>query len=390
MTGDTSTHDVVAAAKALAPLIRECRDEMETMRHLSDSVVQGLADAGIFRAYYPRSLGGLEISPLTFMEVIEEVSRADASTGWCAMITGGVGNLAGRLKKDVALALFGHPPDIKISGTIIPRGEARIADGGFRVSGHFTFASGIDYATWLVCNCKVLDGNGPKMTPEGTPITVMAFVPIEQADVRDTWSAVGMCATGSHDFMVDDVFVPAERSFSLFDPLDELGPLFNPRAMMVFIGAPTAACLLGIARGAMDTFVDSVASTGSNMSPTPLQDRPAVQTAVGQAEAAISSARTYLFDTVGKVWNAACDGETDPSRKITQARLAITHAYNESARAVDLLFEAAGTTAVYRCHPIERFYRDIHVAAKHWLGHTSNIDMAGQALLGLKPAGPGW
>ena len=93
---------------------------------------------------------------------------------------------------------------------------------------------------------------------------------------------------------------------------------------------------------------------------------------------------------MGNVWNAACNGEADPSRKIAQARLAITHAIRESVRAVDLFFEAAGTTAVYRSHPIERFYRDIHVAAKHLAGQTSNIDMAGQALLGLKPAGPGW
>jgi indole-3-acetate monooxygenase len=140
----------------------------------------------------------------------------------------------------------------------------------------------------------------------------------------------------------------------------------------------------------MDTFVNLVAGSGSNMSSTPLRDRPAVQALVGQAEAAIGSSRAYLFDSVGKVWDAACARETDPSRSITQARLAITHAIRESARSVDLLFEAAGTTAVYRSHPIERFYRDIHVAAKHWGGYASNLEMAGQSLMGVKPGGPGW
>ena len=126
------------------------------------------------------------------------------------------------------------------------------------------------------------------------------------------------------------------------------------------------------------------------MSPTPLRDRPSVQTAVAQAEAAISSARAYLYTAVGNVWTAFCDGDADPGRKIAQARLAITHAIRESVRAVDLLYEASGTTAVYRSHPMERFYRDIHVAAKHVAGQTSNFDMAGQALLGLMPAGAGW
>ena len=266
MTSDTSTHDVVAGAKALAPLIKEYQEEMETLRRLSDPVVQGLANAGIFRAYYPRSIGGLEVSPLTFMEAIEEISRADGSTGWCAMITGDTGILGGRLKKDVALKLFGHPPDVRIAGSLIPLGEARITDGGFRISGYFTFASGIDYANWLGCHCKVFDDNGPKIAPQGDPETVVAFVPVDQADVRDTWSVAGMCATGSHDFVVDDVFVPAERSFALLDQPNEPGPLFNPRTLMVSIMAPNAACLMGIARGAMDTFVDLVAPMGSNMS----------------------------------------------------------------------------------------------------------------------------
>ena len=264
MTTDTATPDIVAAAKALTPLIKESQDEMETHRRLSDPVVQGLADAGIFRAYYPRSMGGLEVSPLTFMKVIEEISRADGSTGWCAVNTGDGGNLAGRLKTEVARELFGEPPDVKIAGTVVPRGEARIADGGFRVGGHFTFASGIDYANWLLCFCRIFHENGVKITPEGTPETVMAIVPVEQVDIRDTWSAVGMCATGSHDFMVDNVFVPTERTFPLFDQPHESGPLFNPRTMMVFLLGPAAACLIGIARGAMETFVDSVSSKDSN------------------------------------------------------------------------------------------------------------------------------
>ena len=390
MTSDTATHDIVAAAKALAPLIKESQDEMETLRRLSDPVVRGMADAGIFRAYYPRSIGGLEVSPLTFMEVVEEISRTDGSAGWCAMITGGAGIFGGRLHKHVSLELFGQPPDLRIAGTVVPLGEARIADGGFRIGGHFTFASGIDYANWLVCSCKVVDDKGPKMTPEGTPETVMTFVPVEQAVVRDTWTPVGMCATGSHDFDLQDVYVPVERSFRLFDQPDEPGPLFNPRTLLVYGWGPLGACLTGIARGAMDSFIDLVAGSGSNMSPDPLRDRPAVQSAVGQAEAAISSARAYLFDAVGNVWNASCNGETDPSRKIAQARLAIAHSCRESAKAVDLLFEAAGTTAVYRSHPIERFHRDVHVAAKHWGGNASHIDVAGQVFLGLKPAAPGW
>ncbi|MDA1127671.1 MAG: acyl-CoA dehydrogenase family protein [Chloroflexi bacterium] len=363
---------------------------MESQRRLSEPVVRGMADAGIFKAYYPRSVGGLEIDPLAVMEVVEEISRADGSAGWSAMITCVAGNVGGRLKNQVALKLFGQSADVRVAGSVIPRGEAQPVDGGFRVSGRFTFASGIDYANWLVCHCIVFDDQGPKLSDDGIPQTLIIFLPKEEADVRETWTAAGMCATRSHDFYLHDVFIPGERTLRLSDQPEETGPLFNPRTMLVYFWGPFATCLLGIGRGAMDTFLESVAGSGTNMSPTPIRDRPAVHAAVGNAEAALSSARAYVYDAIGNVWKAACNGELDLSQEIAQARLAVAIASRESARAIDLLFEAAGTTAVYASHPMERYHRDIHVATKHLGGSPANFEMAGQVLLGLKPAGPGW
>ena len=390
MSNEKPSNDFVSASTALLPLIRESRSEMESQRRLSEAVVRGMDDAGIFKAYYPKSLGGLEVDPLTFMEVVEEISRADSSAGWCAMITGDAGNLAGRLEHKVAAKLFGQPADVRIAGSVIPRGEAHQVDGGFRISGHFTFASGIDYANWLVCHSIVFGDNGPKMTDEGVPQTVIAFLPKEEADLRETWTAAGMCATGSHDFHLHGIFVPRERTLRLADQPEETGPRFNPRTLLIFFWGPFATCLLGIGRGAMDTFLESVASSGSNMSPTPIRDRPNVHAAVGNAEAALSSARAYLYDAIGSAWQVARDGGPNLGQVIAQARLAVANASRESTKAVDLLFEAAGTTAVYPSHPMERYHRDIHVATKHLGGNASNFDMAGQVLLGLKPPGPGW
>ena len=208
--------------------------------------------------------------------------------------------------------------------------------------------------------------------------------------MRDTWTAAGMGATGSHDFHLRDVFVPVARTFSLSPPPVYPGPLFNPRTFLVYAGGVLAACLLGIGRGAMDTFLESVAGYGTNMSPTLLRDRPAVHAAVGHAEASLSSARAYLFDAVQDMWKLACDGNSDPTQKIAQSPLAMVNASQESAKAVDLLFERAGTTAVFQSHPMERDHRDIHVATKQRVGNASNCDLAGQVLLGLKPAGAGW
>jgi alkylation response protein AidB-like acyl-CoA dehydrogenase len=394
MKDDSTSHDLMAAAKALSPLIRDRRDEAESLRHMPDDVVQRMDDAGVFKAIYPRSIGGLEVSPPVFMEVVEELSRADGSAGWCAYVTGDLGIYGGLLKNDVAQEMFGQPPDVRLSGTIQPLGVARITNGGFNTSGHFTFASGIHYANWLVCNCRVFGDVGPNLTPEGDPQTVMVFVPAVQVKVQENWAVSGMIGTGSHDFVVEDMFVPAEQTVSLSnqraDQPDESGPLYNLRALGALTLGPFAACLIGIAEEAMDTFVKSVSSQGSNSSATPLRERPAVHAAVGQAEAAISSSRAFLYEAVGNLWTAVCNGESDPTWKIAQARLAVTHAGRESLRAVDLLYEAAGTTSVYRSHPLDRYFRDIHVAAKHWAGQTSNIDMAEQVFLGLKPSGRGW
>ena len=194
---------------------------------MSEPVVRGMADAGIFKAFYPHSLGGLEVDPMTIMNVIEDISAVDGSTGWCAMITSGAGILGGRLKNEVSTELFGQPPDVRIAGTVVPRGQAREVDGGFRISGHFTFASGIDYANWLVCTSVVMDDQGPVMTDLGTPRILLSMVPLEDADVRETWTAAGLCATGSHDFHIDDVFVPSDRNFGVSDQPTEPGTLYN-------------------------------------------------------------------------------------------------------------------------------------------------------------------
>ena len=382
--------DFVAAAAALAPQIREARDELETARRMPASLASALAQAGMFQLGLPRSMGGPETDPLTSFRAIEELSRVDGSVGWCAMLSSGGSIFGGWLQAEVGRSLFGQPPDVRMAGSIRPEGRAISADGGYRVIGRWDYASGIDHANWLLCMCKVEDENGPRLTPEGAPETRMLLVPIGAVTVHDTWDVVGMRGTGSNDFVVDDVFVPMERTFSLSEPPQEAGPLYHPRLALVapFLGA--SANLLGMARGAMDCFVELATQSGSTMSTTLLRDRPLVQTKVAEAEATIGAARAYVLDAVGTAWQAVCDDVPDPSSEIAQARLAITHGMWASVEAVDLLFHAAGTNAIHRKYPLERFFRDIHVAVQHVAGLPANLESAGQALLGLRPTGPGW
>ncbi|MEK7807126.1 MAG: acyl-CoA dehydrogenase family protein [Chloroflexota bacterium] len=390
MVRSTVANDVVARAAALAPQIRAAADEMESARRLPASLVQALDQAGLLQLSLPRSMGGPEVNPLTALRAIEALSRADGSVGWCAMISSANANFAGWLRADVGRAMFGQPPHYRGAGSFRPLGEAHPVDGGYRVRGRWDYASGIDHANWISFSCKVVDDRGPRLSPAGTPETLMMLAPAETATLLDTWDVVGMRGTGSNDFVLNDVFVPEERTFPLYGPPQEPGPLYNPRMSLVAGWAVTAGNSLGMARGAMDSFVELASTSGTTISTKLLRDRPTVQVTVAEAEAIISAARAYLLDAVGTAWQATCDGVEDPVQELAQARVAITHAMRESVRAVDLLFHAAGTNAIHRKHPLERFFRDVHVAAQHGAGLLSNFESGGQALLGLRPSGVGW
>ena len=315
---DAMPHDAVAAALNLAPHIRAVRQELEATRRVPPALVQAINAAGLFRPYLPHALGGLELPPLTVFRVIEEISKVDGSVGWCTMIASGVSLLSGWLRPDVGRALFGHPPDVRIAGSLRPEGQAYAVDGGYRIRGRWDFASGINHANLLLCTCTIMDGDTPRQTAAGIPVTRVMLIPADAATIVDTWSVVGMCGTGSHDFIVDDVFVPAPHSFSLTEPPQAPGPLYHPRLLFVVLWTGTVANALGIARGAMDAFLELASQAGSTMSPTLLRDRALVQTQVGEAEAILSAARAYVLDAVSTAWEAVCAGMADPSREIAR------------------------------------------------------------------------
>ncbi len=386
----TVSYDVIAAAEALAPQIRAARDTIEAERCLPDDLVRAMARAGLFQLLFPISKGGPECDLITAFRVIETLSRAEGAVGWCATISSTISFLVSRIDTDVAIKMFGQPPDLRMAGSVRPEGETRAVEGGYRVRGRWNFASGVNHANWLYCSCKVVDADGPQLTPEGLPIVRVLLVPKEAVTVIDTWSVVGMRGTGSHDFVVDDVFVPEEHTFSPLDDAPESGTLYHPRILMVGTSAATSGTALGLARGAIDAFCDMAADTSSTMSTTPLRDRALVQTRVAEAEAIVSAARAYIMSAVGAAWEAIEEGVDNPSREIIQARLAMTHGMHEAVRATNLIFHAAGTNAVYQKHPLERYFRDVHVAVQHAVGRPEIIEDAGKALLGVRPDSIGW
>ena len=382
--------DLVAAATALAPQILAVRDELESGRRLPAALTQALDQAGLMQLYLPRSMGGPETDPITYYHVIEELSKVDGSVGWCALLSSDATFFAGWLEPEVGKAMFGNDPHVRLAASFRALGEARPVDGGYRVTGRWDYASGIDHANWLAVHCRVVGEGGPKVTPNGTPETRMFFLPAEHAVIHDTWNTMGMLGTGSNDFNLEDVFVPEEQTWELWSQAKEANPLYDPRLFMVVTWPPVVANALGMARGAMEAFVELATQSGSTRSPTLLRDRAPIQNIVGKAEAIINSSRAYFLDSVGAVMDVVNEGKHDPAPQIAQARLAITHGMWEAVKAVDMLFHGAGTNAIHQKYPLERFFRDIHVAVQHGAGLLSNFESGGQVMLGLKPSDRGW
>lgn len=397
--GMTSSHtppgtDFVAAARTLAAEVRLCRDEAERLRQTPPDLAERIARAGLYQLYLPRSIGGPELDPLTTFAAVEEISRADGSVGWNVMIANAMAHNLCRLPAEVGRELAGTPADYRAAGSARPGGPSagRLHEvpGGFRVSGRWNFASGIHQARWLYCTCVVMEGDKARRNAQGRAVLRAVWVPRDSVSIIDTWSTVGMRGTGSQDFSVEDVFVPAHRSV-LSDALPaETGALYHHRARFVIIWTPSAANALGIARGALDALIEIAGSEASTLSPTLLRDRLAVQARIGEAEAIVNAARAYVIDAVGRIWHKLKGGIEPDDHDIAQGRLAIVHAMHEAVRAVDKVFHAAGTNAIFTGPPLERAFRDVHVALQHGAALPSYFESAGKVMLGLRPGDVGW
>ena len=374
---------IVAAALRLAPLVRAARADAEQMRQTPPGLAAEMTKAGIYQMYLPASAGGPETPPLVAFRVVEELSRIDGSVGWCAMIATALSLNVGRLPTDVARELAGTPADYRGAGSARPGGKAWPVEGGYRVKGRWNFASGIQNANWLYATCVMAD-TGEK------PVLRAMWVPRSDVTIVDTWQTMGMRGTGSQDFTIDDVFVPERRSRLSDAPPVETGPLFNSRAWYVTLWTPSAANALGIARGAIDSLTEIAATEASTMSTNLLRDRPRVQERLAEAEAIVNAARAYVFDAVGRLWGTLSAGQEPTDQQIAQGRLSLVHAMHESVRAVDKVFHAAGTNAIYNRLPLERAFRDAHVAVQHASALPGYFESAGKVLLGLTPSDPGW
>ena len=370
-------------ARSLAADIRASAAETERGRRLAPEVVAKLTHAGLFRLCVPRDLGGSEASPRDAIEVLEEIATADGAAGWCVMVAITSSLVAGYLDDATARTIFGDPGAI-VSGVFAPRGVARVVDGGYRVTGRWPFASGCQHATWLLGGAVILDDGAPRMSAAGVPETRMMIFPAVDVTIHDTWNVVGLSGTGSHDIEVHDVFVPRERSVSFFtDRLTRPSALHEfPAFGLLALGV--AAVALGIAQSAATDFRRLASEKTPFGGKRPLAARPAIQTHLAEIEALIRSARAFLHAAIDRAFQAnLIDGDGVPLERRVEMRLAACHATTSAARAVDLAYTAAGGSSIYASSPLQRGFRDVHVATQHVMVGPVIQELCGKVLAGM-------
>jgi indole-3-acetate monooxygenase len=379
-----ATEEILAGVRALEPDIRQTADAIESERHLPDGLAHALMQAGIFRLGVPRVYGGPELDPMGQVRIVEELSRIEGSVGWLSMISSAGSFLAAFLEPSVAERLFASPESV-LAGNLRPPQRADIVEGGYRVTGHFRFGSGCHHASVMGCGCVVYKDGKPDVTRRGEPHIRVMLVPKSKVTIVDVWHTTGMRGTGSNDYIVDNVFVPAEESPSMGEPPFCLGPLYRfPQLFLVsHAGVP-----LGLARSALDFVLDLAERKEISPGRGLLRDDTNVQETIAWAEAHLAGARCFVYGVLEDLWRSLNQGARPTSGQHANYRLMITYSHQAAKQIISTLYDLASTSSIFRSNRLERDMRDILTACQHRVVHPKMYRPAGRMLLGLNADEP--
>jgi len=375
---------VISRAEALRPAVEAASDQIEETRRLPPALLDKLHEAQLFRLLMPRSSDGIETDPVTFFHVIETIARGDASTAWCLSQAGGCAMSAAYLDLPVARAIFGDDPRAVLAWGPGPKVKAIECEGGYRVTGVWAFASGGRHATWLGAHCPIFKADGsPRLDETGRQQERTMLVRTGDVQWTDIWNTVGLRGTASDQFALDDFFVRADHSITRDFEREcrEQGPLYRMGAGTCYqMGFAAVAC--GIARGALDCFLDVARNKVPRGLKSPLRDNAVVQSNLAQAEVNLRAARAFVLQSMAGIWKDLSAGNTITVEQRITIRMAATNTIHKAKDAVDFAYNAAGATAIFENHPLERRFRDIHTVTQQLQGRLSHFETVGAWMMG--------
>lgn len=376
--------EILARARAIAPVLRERSAEIEQARRLPADVVELLRGTGVFRMGFGRGWGGPELSSMEQTAVIEELSYGDAAAGWCAMIGSDSGLYAQFLDEPVAREMF-TSLDLVTAGLLFPTGRAELVPGGYRLTGRWQFGSGITHADWVISGAFIYRDGRPEPGPAGEPHdSKLFFVARADVEVVDTWFSTGLAGSGSCDYIITDTFVPESRTVTFDTVRNGAGPLAQPEVHMRNMpGVP-----LGVARAALD-YVREVAATRVSPVTGAMADDYRTQVTIAECEADFAATRHAVYAALRRQHEVlAAGGSLDDLTPDERAALPLSrrHAFRTARAIVTRLYDLLQTTSIYQRSPLDRWLRDTHTMCQHIAAQDRILQSAGAYLLGGTPS----
>ena len=374
---------VLQAVEAIGPTVAARSDEIEQGGGLPPDIVELIRPTGAFRMYVPEDLNGPAVPAWQSLRVIEALSYQDGAAGWCSMIGSTTSLTASSLPDPYAEELFGDPSSIA-GGFAMPAGRAEMVDGGLRVTGRWAWGSGTRHCDWIGGGCVIVDADGTPTRRADGLTAPFVYVPADQVSFVDNWQVAGLSGTGSGDYEVADVFVPEGRWVQMGRNEPVRTNSLSRFSFFGLLACGVAACTVGIARRSIDEMVALAATKKPQGSSRTLADRPRIQADVAMAEADLAAAWAYLEQTTGQAWMTA-EGGNDPTVDQKRLlRLSASHAAKVAAGVTETMYKAAGGAAVYRTSPLQRTFRDAHVALQHAMVASRTFEVTGRLRLGLE------
>lgn len=379
----SSLDEVKAQVDTLVPTLRSRARETELQRGMLPENLRDLTEAGVFRLSLPKDRGGFEADVGTINEILAQISRGCPSTGWmCAIITA-MNTWSGFVPDEAADELLATP-HLRITGLIAPTGKGETVDGGVLVSGTWMWNTAGKHSNWVGLACM--------LTTDSGPLPVACLVPTEKVTIHETWDASGMAGTATNKITAENVFVPHSRVLSVPSLASgefaerhySSNPYYNRPAIQFFL-AVSAGPMLGIARGAMDVFLERLPGRAiTYTSYTNATEAPITHLQVAQAQHALEIAEMYT-DRVGEIVDGAV-GETPSIADRIRTRAHLGQVTTHARECATILYQTSGASAIQNSVDIQRYFRDAQALAMHALQQpTSALELYGRFLVGLEP-----
>ncbi|MGY2292821.1 acyl-CoA dehydrogenase family protein [Pseudomonas sp. SDO528_S397] len=373
--------------QALAPELAARSAEIEDGRRIPLDLIEKLKAIGVFRLFVPKRLGGLELDFPSGMRVVTALAKIDASVGWSAMISTASTMMAALVQEPVLQRVYGAHPNAIIAGAGSPGGMAEEAEGGYRVTGRWPFASGCQQADWMIGFCLVTRDGKPvpsdsgSMLTKGMPKIRGIILPATEWQIEDTWHVMGLKGTGSHHISLADTFVPEENCFDIdTSSASSRGPLYS--ALLELIPLSFGAFFLGVAQGALEDVI-TLANSGRVQQRTmvPMRDSEQFQAEIGRIQAELQAAQAYQTVQVDHHWQQALAGTLRSDAFTVQAQQQTVWVATTCCAIVDACFALAGGAVVYEHASLQRRLRDARTGAQHFSTQQRHYATTGKYLL---------